>query len=110
MGLLKHLLGWPVTGPLFLTNYSLQKLHDVAVEELTDPSAVKERLMELSLLYETGEIDQEEFEMAEARLMRRLREIREWRRRFGMPLRGGPVETGDSRAEGPVLDIDVDFD
>lgn len=107
MGLLKHLLGWPVTGPLFLARYSLDTLHDVAVDELTDPSDVKERLMELSLRLEAGEIDEEEFEEAEARLVRRLREIRQWRRRFGMPVRGGPVEA--ARGEGPTLDVDVDL-
>lgn len=110
MGLLKHLLGWPVTGPLFLAKYSVRKAHDVAVDELTDSTAVKERLMELQMELESGAIDEEEYEEAEARLMQRLREVREWRRRFGMPVRGGPVQTGRESGERPSLEIDVDLD
>lgn len=110
MGLLKHLLGWPVTGPLFLTKYSVRKVHDVAVDRLTDASAVKERLMELQLELEAGEIDEDEYEEAEARLMQRLREVREWRRRFGLPVRGGPVQAGGDSGERPSLEVDVDFD
>lgn len=110
MGLLKHILGWPVTGPLFLTRYSVRKVYDVAVDELTDPTAVKERLMELQMELEAGEIDQEAYEEAEARLMQRLREVREWRRRFGMPVRGGPVEMGGGSGRRASLEIDVELD
>lgn len=110
MGLLKHLLGWPVTGPLFLARYSIEKVHDVAVDELTDEDAVKERLMALGLRLESGEIDEEEYREAEERLMQRLRDVREWRRRFGMSVRGGPVRVRTEPGEGPALEIDVDLD
>jgi hypothetical protein len=39
MGILKHLLFWPVTGPLFLIDFSLGKVEGVVREELTDPGA-----------------------------------------------------------------------
>lgn len=111
MGLLKHLLGWPVTGPLFLSRYSVQKTYDVAVEELTDPEPVRERLMELQMKLDAGEIDEQAYLEAEAELMERLREVRAWRREFGLPVRGGPVQTaGPDGASTASLEIDADFE
>ncbi len=91
MGLLKHLLFWPVTGPLYLLDFSMGKVEDVVREELTDDSPVKAELLELQLKLELGDIDDEEFVAREAALMYRLREIREWREKFGMGVSGGPV-------------------
>lgn len=91
MGLLKHLLFWPVTGPLFLSEFSIGKLGDAVREELTDDGPVKEDLLELQYLYELGDIDDAEYARREAELMERLRGVREWRERFGMGVAGGPV-------------------
>jgi hypothetical protein len=91
MGLLKHLLFWPVTGPEFLTKYSLQKVHDMVREELTDDQSVKEDLLALQMDLEMGEIDDAEFVRREAELMQRLRDVRHWREEFGMGTGGGPV-------------------
>jgi hypothetical protein len=91
MGLLKHLLFWPVTGPLFLAEFSLGKVEGVVREELTDDTRIKAELMELQLKLELGDIDDEEYVRQEASLMRQLREIRHWREQFGMGVSGGPV-------------------
>lgn len=91
MGLLKHLLLWPVTGPLYLTEFSLSKIDDVVREELTDDTRVKEELLELHHRVEAGEIDDDEYARLEAEVLGRLREVREWRERFGMGVAGGPV-------------------
>ena len=91
MGILKHLLFWPITGPKFLFDFSMEKVEGVVREELTDDSAVKADLMELQLLLELGDIDDDEFVRREQLLMQRLREIREWREEFGMGVSGGPV-------------------
>ena len=91
MGILKHLLFWPVTGPKFLFDFSMGKVEGVVREELTDDTAVKAELMELQLLLELGDIDDAEFVRREQILMQRLREIREWREEFGMGVSGGPV-------------------
>ena len=45
----------------------------------------------LQLRLESGEIDDDEYVAREAALMYRLREIREWREKFGMGVSGGPV-------------------
>jgi hypothetical protein len=91
MGILKHLLFWPVTGPKFLFDFSMGKVEGVVREELTDDTAVKADLMELQLLLELGDIDDAEYVRREQVLMQRLREIREWREEFGMGVSGGPV-------------------
>ncbi|NLG63905.1 MAG: hypothetical protein GX539_16825 [Candidatus Cloacimonetes bacterium] len=91
MGLLKHLLFWPYTGPRFLTEFALRQVEGVVREELTDDTAVKAELLELQLQLELGDISDEEYVAREAALMQRLREIRDWRERLGMGVSGGPV-------------------
>jgi hypothetical protein len=91
MGLLKHLLFWPVTGPLFLTEFSMRKVEGVVREELTDDTRIKGELMELQLKLELGDIDDDQYVAMEAELMLQLREMREWREQFGMGVSGGPV-------------------
>jgi len=109
MGLLKHLLFWPVTGPLFLLDFSMEKVEGVVRENLTDDSEVKADLLELQLLLELGDIDDEEYVAREAAIMYRLREIREWREKFGMGVSGGPVRVAsqDQEEERPTAqDLD----
>ena len=105
MGLLKHLLFWPVTGPSFLTRFSLEQVQGAVHSELTDDSAVKRDLMELQLQLELGDIDADEYAQREAELMDRLRSVRRWREEFGMPIGGGPVrverDPERSETEGP---------
>ncbi len=129
MGLLKHLLFWPVTGPEFLIEFSLGKVEEVAREQLTDDQAVKEELLALQMEFELGEVDDEEYAAREAELMQRLRDVRHWREQFGMGTGGGPVrvarreeeETADAEVEAaapaePVLpstegaSVEVNFD
>ena len=99
MGILKHLLFWPITGPKFLFDFSMDKVHGVVRDELTDDTSVKAELMELQLLLELGDIDDDEYVRREAALMQRLREIREWREEFGMGVSGGPVRVAPSEPE-----------
>lgn len=102
MGLIKHLLFWPVTGPLFLTEFSMNKVQGVVREELTDDTRIKAELMELQLKLELGDIDDDQYVASEADLMRQLREIREWREQFGMGVSGGPVRVQAQRADESV--------
>ena len=102
MGILKHLLFWPVTGPLYLVDFSIGKVDGVLREELTDDTSVKAELLELQLALELGDIADAEYVEREAALMQRLREIREWREKFGMGVSGGPVRVaGSTEAEPP---------
>jgi len=106
MGLLKHLLFWPVTGPLFLTEFSMNKVQGVVRDELTDDTRIKAELMELQLKLELGDIDDEQYVAMEADLMRQLREIREWREQFGMGVSGGPVRVQAQRDDETVVPDD----
>jgi hypothetical protein len=99
VGLLKHLLFWPVTGPTFLTRFSLEKVEGAVRTELTDDSSVKRDLMELQMQLELGDIDDDEYVAREAALMRRLREVRHWREEFGMATAGGLVRVSQSEAD-----------
>jgi hypothetical protein len=127
MGILKHLLFWPVTGPLFLAEFSLNKVDGVVREELTDDTRIKAELMELQLQLELGDIDDAQYLEAEAALMAQLREVRQWREEFGMGVAGGPVrvqaepevvpEEPEARtppvadpAGGAVIDLNLDWD
>jgi hypothetical protein len=103
MGILKHILFWPVTGPLFLAEFSLNKVQGVVREELTDDTRIKAELMELQLQLELGDIDDDEYVAQEALLMQQLREIREWREEFGMGVSGGPVRVQSARREESVV-------
>lgn len=106
MGLLKHLLFWPVTGPQFLIEFSLGKVEQTAREQLTDDQPVKEDLLALQMQLELGEIDDDQYVEREAALMQRLRDVRYWREQFGMGTSGGPVQVARSQLEeesGPAV-------
>ncbi len=111
MGLLKHLLFWPVTGPQFLIDFSLGQVEEAVRKELTDDQPVKEDLLSLQMRLELGEIDDDQYVEEEAALMRRRRGVREWREEFGMGMAGGPVRVARSDTpepeEGPAEDSDL---
>ena len=101
MGLLTNLLFFPVTGPVAGIRWALGKVQTVVEDELTDDSPVKQELMELQMLLELGDIDDAEYVRREAALMRRLRDVREWRERLGKGVSGGPVRVARDEDEGP---------
>ncbi|MEX2153128.1 MAG: gas vesicle protein GvpG [Gemmatimonadaceae bacterium] len=96
MGILKHLLFWPVTGPIAGVEWSLSKVAQVVDEELTDDTPIKQELMELQMQLELGDIDDDEYVRREAVLMARLRDVRAWRERLGKGVSGGPVKVSSS--------------
>jgi hypothetical protein len=91
VGLITNLLFFPITGPVAGIKWSLGKVQTVVEQELTDDTPIKQELMELQMQLELGDIDDDEYIAREADLMRRLREVREWKERFGQPTAGGPV-------------------
>jgi hypothetical protein len=84
VGLVKHLLFWPVTAPLALAEFSVRQVQGVVKRELTDDARVRDELMALHMELELGDIDVEEHRTREAGLMQQLRETREWREKLGM--------------------------
>ena len=96
MGLLTNILLAPFLGPVWGARWTLEKVDRVVREELTDDTPIKEELMALQLQLEMGEIDDAEYVRREAELMQRLREVREWREKYGMSTSGGPVRVAES--------------
>lgn len=101
MGILKHLLGWPATAPLWMVRFSLEQVEGAVRTELTDDASVKQELLELQLRLELGEMDEEAYEALEAELMERLREARRWRERFGMERAWAPIGRGGEGHDDP---------
>src|ERR671936_2611325 len=61
----------PITGFKFV----LRTLQRVAEEQYTDDAPIKQRLLELQLKLESGEVSEEEYVKQEAEILRELREI-----------------------------------
>jgi len=73
---LDDILMLPVSGFKFV----LRTLQQVAEEQYTDSGPAKERLLELQLQLDSGEITETEYTQAEAEIFRELREIEARRR------------------------------
>jgi len=79
---LGKLLTLPYSLPAAGIRYCFNKVREVAEQEMTDDTAVKEELMLLNQRYEDGEIDDAEFRRQEAPLLARYSEIRAYRKRI----------------------------
>ena len=100
MGLLTNILLAPFLGPVWASRWTLDKVDRVVREELTDDTPIKEDLMKLQMELEMGEIDDAQYVQREAEIMRRLREVRDWREQYGMSIGGGPVRVaGENETE-----------
>ena len=76
LGLLHNIL---IGVPLTLTKEIMLKIKDdIDKERLITEESIKERLQQLQLLLQDGEFSEEEYEELEARLMERLRAVREY--------------------------------
>jgi hypothetical protein len=95
MGLLTNILLAPFLAPVWGTRWTLEKVDRVVRDELTDDTPIKEELMALQLQLEMGEIDDAEYVKREGEIMQRLREVREWREKYGMSTSGGPVRVAE---------------
>ena len=71
--------------PLTLSREILAKLRDeIDKERLITEEAIKERLQQLQLLLQDGELSEEEYEGLEAELIERLRTLREYKKSQGV--------------------------
>src|SRR5437764_6542642 len=76
MFFIDDLLLAPITGFKFILN----TLAKVAEEQYTDDAPLKERLLELQLLLDSGEITEEQYTEEETAIFRQLREIQDRKR------------------------------
>lgn len=54
-----------------------EKLRDMAYQEITDESKLKEELLKIRTLYELDEISEKEYQKREDEILKRLEAIRE---------------------------------
>ena len=77
IGLLSSILGVPLT----LSKEILAKLRDeIDKERFITEESIKERLQQLQLLLQDGELTEEEYEDLEEKLITRLRAVREYQK------------------------------
>ena len=87
MLLLDDLLLFPISGFKFI----MRTLQRAAEEEYTDDAPLKERLLELQLSLENGDISETEYVQAEREILQQLRQVQARRRELaGLP----PEEQG----------------
>ena len=103
MLLVDDLLMMPFSGFGFI----LRTLQKVAEEQFTDDAPVKERLLELQLKLDSGEVNEEEYAAEEAEIIRQLREIENRKRALaGAPAaeqdRGLAFTAGETKASASV--------
>lgn len=103
MLLIDDLLMLPFSGFGFV----MRTLQKVAEEQYTDDAPVKERLLELQLKLESGEINEEDYAQEEAAIIRELREVENRKRELaGAPPaerdRGLAFRAGETKASASV--------
>ncbi len=74
--LLDDLLLLPIRLPLSGFNWIMKQIQTMANEELLNDQPWKERLIELQMMLEVGELSDEEYATQEAQVFAALREIR----------------------------------
>ncbi|WP_328665999.1 c-type cytochrome biogenesis protein CcmI [Streptomyces sp. NBC_00322] len=71
MGLLSGLFTWPLA-PVRGVVWIAERVEEVAERELSDPEVIRQRLEEVQIARDAGEITDEEAAEQEAELVRRL--------------------------------------
>ena len=77
--LLGNLLAAPVKGPIHGFGFILDAIQEQVESEAFDESKVQGELMQLELRYQSGEMNEAEYEAAEDALLERLNEIRRYK-------------------------------
>ena len=87
MFLLDDLLMLPLKLPVSGFNWIMRQIQTMANEELLNDQPWKERLIELQMRLELGEVSEEQYAEEEAIIFRRLREIRQAREEMAAAMR-----------------------
>lgn len=104
MFFIDDLLLAPITGFKFI----LRTVQRIAEEQYTDDAPIKERLLELQVLLESGEISEAEYVQREGEILRELREIENRKRELaGVPPEAprGPLHGKVGEGSGASVDL-----
>ncbi|HEX9502679.1 MAG TPA: gas vesicle protein GvpG [Thermoanaerobaculia bacterium] len=74
--ILDDILLLPITLPVSGFNWVLRQIQTMVDEELLDDQPWKERLIELQMMLEVGDITEEQYKQEEAQVFQALRDIR----------------------------------
>jgi uncharacterized protein YjcR len=74
--LLDDILLLPIKLPIAGFNWILRQIQTMADEELLNDQVWKERLIELQMMLEVGDITEEEYTQEEAKVFQALRDVR----------------------------------
>src|SRR4030081_1860118 len=88
MFLLDDILMLPMKLPIAGFNWIMKQIQTMANEELLNDQPWKERLIELQMMLEIGEISEDEFAREEAQVFAALREIRARREEIARQIGG----------------------
>jgi hypothetical protein len=106
MFLIDDLLLMPIDGMKFV----FRTLAKVAEEQYTDDSAVKQRLLELQVQLENGELNEEQYVKEEAAILRELREIENRKREMaGVPPEGATGPLSGTVGEGSSASVNLSY-
>jgi len=77
--LLSEILLSPVTGPVRMVEFVTNRVKDQVEAEYYDEGKVRAELLDLTMRYDHGEIDDEEYRQQEATILEHLNQIRAYR-------------------------------
>src|SRR5438067_13169511 len=87
--IIDDLLLLPLTAPVAGFRWIMKQIQTMADEELMNDQPWKERLIELQMMLELGDISEEDYAVQEAQVFQALREIRARREELARQQRGG---------------------
>jgi Gas vesicle protein G len=94
MFLLDDILMLPMKLPIAGFNWIMKQIQTMANEELMNDQPWKERLIELQMMLEVGDLTEEEYTQQEAQVFTALREIRARKEEIARQQRGDDDDSG----------------
>ncbi|HXH93866.1 MAG TPA: gas vesicle protein GvpG [Thermoanaerobaculia bacterium] len=94
MFLLDDILMLPIKLPIAGFNWVMKQIQTMANEELMNDQPWKERLIELQMMLEVGDLTEEEYTQQEAQVFQALREIRARKEEIARQQRGDDDDSG----------------
>jgi hypothetical protein len=105
MFLLDDILLLPLRLPVAGFNWVMRQIQTMADEELLNDTVWKERLIELQMMLELGEISDEDYAVEEAVVFQALRDIRARREAIAESYRASRPDED----EGPTIDFHTGY-
>jgi len=97
--ILDDILLLPLTGPVAGFRWVMKQIQTMADEELMNDQPWKERLIELQMMLELGEISEADYTVEEAQVFQALRDIRARREAIARQM---AAERGELEDEGGI--------